>query len=60
LIKAFEALEEYGIIQFKQGVGSKCPKEYRLAHCLLTRGQIQDGVKDSKLPDVLIKWATRN
>jgi origin recognition complex subunit 4 len=61
-LKAFENLEQFGLLKFKDGVGSKCPKEYRMAVSLLTRTQIDYGLAryPLQLPDSVRKWATSN
>jgi origin recognition complex subunit 4 len=57
--KAFEALEQMGIIKFDTGIGSKCPKEYRTVRVVLTRGQLEEALSQLQgVPDALKRWAT--
>jgi hypothetical protein len=57
-LMGFESLEMHGLVKFEQGVGGKCPKEYRMARSLLTLTQIKFAMKSfpGNLPAHVKRW----
>ncbi|KAI8894890.1 origin recognition complex subunit 4 C-terminus-domain-containing protein [Globomyces pollinis-pini] len=57
-LNAFEQLQAIGILKPTTGVGSQCPKEYRMVKSLVTRSQIVNAFAHSSqhLPLNVVNW----
>lgn len=51
-------LVEAEVVGCTEGVGSKCPKEYRMHCSFLTRGQLQSALESNanEWPSSIMKW----
>ncbi|KAJ3272394.1 origin recognition complex subunit 4 [Terramyces sp. JEL0728] len=58
-LKAYENIVCLGLICNNAGIASQCPKEYRMARCLLSRLQIRNAIATfpEVLPSAIVKWS---
>ncbi|KND01136.1 uncharacterized protein SPPG_04227 [Spizellomyces punctatus DAOM BR117] len=57
-LKAFEHLLALEFVKRVEGIGARCPKEYRMVRLVVGAAQIEMGVKRYEgCPEAVVKWA---